>query len=96
MGCGLFDDCIDYGFLGRLVDALEIRVEPFADKWLLIVVVAYTYYDDIKSAIRAVQKYLGEKGILCRPREVAPDFYNDLPVLRIVFEIKGSGRDGGR
>ncbi len=91
MPCSLFSGCIDYKFLGKLIDALEIRLEPFADKWLLIVFVAYTYYDDIESAIRAIQKYLGEKGIRSKPREIAPDFYKDLPVLRIVFEINNFG-----
>ncbi|NPA98530.1 MAG: hypothetical protein GXO43_04035 [Crenarchaeota archaeon] len=91
MGCGLFGGCIDYEFLGRLVDALEIRVEPFADKWLLVIIVGYTYYDDIESTIRAVQRFLRENGVRSRPREIAPDFYGDLPVLRLVFEINNGG-----
>ena len=94
MSCGLLEGCIDYEFLGKLVDALEIRLEPFADKWLLVVIIAYTYYDDIESAIRAVQKYLRENGVESRPREIAPDLYHDLPVLRLVFELKGVGGGG--
>lgn len=91
MDCELLSGCIDYEFLGKLVDALEIRLEPFADKWLLVIIIGYTYYDDIESAIRAVQKFLKENGVKSRPREIAPDFYNDLPVLRLVFEINGVG-----
>ncbi len=91
MDCGLLNGCIDYEFLGKLVDALEIRLEPFADKWLLVIIIGYTYYDDIESTIRAVQKFLKENGVKSRPREIAPDFYNDLPVLRLVFEINGIG-----
>ena len=94
MDCGLLNGCIDYEFLGKLVDALEIRLEPFADKWLLVIIIGYTYYDDIESTIRAVQKFLKENGVESRPREIAPDFYNDLPVLRLVFEINGiDGRE---
>ncbi len=91
MGCELLNGCIDYEFLGKLVDALEIKLVPFADKWLLIVIIGYTFYDDIESTIRAVQRYLEENGVKSRPREIAPDFYNDLPVLRLVFEINGIG-----
>lgn len=93
--CSLFDGRIDYEFLGELVDALEVKLVPFADKWLLVIIIAYTCYDDIKSTIRAVQKYLEENSIESKPREIAPDFYNDLPVLRLVFEIN-SGGDGGK
>lgn len=91
MPCSLFGGEIDYEFLGRLVDALEIRLEPFADKWLLVVVIGYTYFDDITSAVRAVQKFLEEHGYTSRPREIAPDFYGDLPVLRLVFEVSAPG-----
>ena len=93
--CGLFDDCIDYEYLGELVEALEILLRPFADKWLLIIVIGYTFYDDIESAVRAVQRYLEEHGVKSRPREIAPDFYDNLPVLRLVFEINGFGGDNG-
>jgi len=72
MDCGLLNGCIDYEFLGKLVDALEIRLEPFADKWLLVIIIGYTYYDDIESTIRAVQKFLKENGVESRPREIAP------------------------
>ncbi len=91
MDCELLNGCIDYEFLGKLVDALEIKLVPFADKWLLVIIIGYTYYDDIESTIRAVQKFLKENGVKSRPREIAPDFYNDLPVLRLVFEINGVG-----
>ncbi len=91
MDCKLLNGCIDYEFLGKLVDALEIKLVPFADKWLLVIIISYTYYDDIESTIRAVQKFLKENGVKSRPREIAPDFYNDLPVLRLVFEINGAG-----
>ncbi len=91
MDCKLLNGYIDYEFLGKLVDALEIKLIPFADKWLLVIIIGYTYYDDIESTIRAVQKFLKENGVKSRPREIAPDFYNDLPVLRLVFEINGAG-----
>ncbi len=86
----LVDD-IDYEFLGKLIDVLEIKLEPFADKWLLIVIIDYTYYDDVESTIRAAQKYLREHGVFSRPREIVPGFYKNSPVLRLVFEISNAG-----